>query len=324
MTKPHDLVAVGNAIVDILGQVNDLFIEEQGMRKGAMNLIDAKRASDLYHIMPASIESSGGSASNTIAGFASFGGTSGFIGKVADDQLGKIFTHDLTSLGVTYNTKPLASDLPTAMSFIMITPDGERTMNTYLGATTQLFESDIDEELIRSADITYLEGYLFDSYQTRTAFEISSTIAHNSDGKVAFTLSDLFCVENFKEQFKDLMKDHIDILFGNEQEMMSLFETDSLETALAAAKPYCDVIAITRGKEGSIILNGGSAIDVPVAPVNKVIDTTGAGDLYAAGFLYGVSKKKPLAECGRLGALAAAEVISHIGPRPQTDLSELV
>lgn len=315
-----DLLAVGNAIVDVLAQTDDAFIARQkelyGMEKGAMTLIDEPRAVALYGEMPAGIESSGGSAGNTIAGFASFGGKGAYIGKVAQDQLGDVFSHDLKAQGVVFNTQPLAVGAPTARCLILVTPDGQRTMNTFLGAAVELSPIDIDEELVSSARITYLEGYLFDPPHAKEAFRVASELAHKAGRKVSLTLSDPFCVNRHRTDLQAFVEDYVDILFANEEEAKALYESDDFETAVAALKGKCEVIAITRSEKGSVILAGEKRIEIPAETGVKVVDTTGAGDQYAAGFLYGYTQGMTLEMCGRLGSMAAAEVISHMGPRP--------
>lgn len=315
-----DLLAIGNAIVDVLAQTDDAFIARQkelhGMEKGGMTLIDEPRAVALYGEMPAGIESSGGSAGNTIAGFASFGGKGAYIGKVAKDQLGEVFSHDLKAQGVVFNTQPLAVGAPTARCLILVTPDGQRTMNTFLGAAVELSPIDIDEELVSSACITYLEGYLFDPPQAKEAFRVASDLAHKAGRKVSLSLSDPFCVNRHRADLQAFVEGHVDILFANEDEAKALYESETFEDALAALKGKCEVIAITRSEKGSVILAGDKVIEIKPEAGVKVVDTTGAGDQYAAGFLYGYTQGMALDMCGRLGSLAAAEVISHMGPRP--------
>lgn len=315
-----DLLAIGNAIVDVLAQTDEAFIAAQsaahGMEKGAMTLIDEARAVSLYADMPPGIESSGGSAGNTIAGFASFGGKGAYIGKVAKDQLGEVFSHDLKALGVKFDTAPLESGAPTARCLILVTPDGQRTMNTFLGACVNLSPADIDAALVQSARITYLEGYLFDPPHAKDAFRVASELAHQASRKVALSLSDPFCVHRYRAEFQTFVEDHVDILFANEEEAKALYESASFEAALESLKGKCEIIAITRGDKGSVILAGDKRIDIAPEAGVKVVDTTGAGDQYAAGFLYGYTQGMALDMCGRLGSLAAAEVISHMGPRP--------
>lgn len=320
------VVAVGNALVDVLSQVPETFIEEQkehGMEKGAMTLIDEVRAVDLYTQMPQGTETSGGSAANTMAGFASFGGQGAFIGKVADDNLGKVFQNDIKSLGVNFATLPLVMGAHTGRCMILVTPDADRTMNTFLGASVELSPVDIDADLIASAKITYLEGYLFDREQAKAAFIAAANLAHENGRKIALTLSDPFCVDRHRDDFLNLVENHVDILFANEDEIKSLFLKDNFDDAVSAISKHVEIAAITRSEKGAIIIANGETIKIDAVPVEKVIDTTGAGDQFAAGFLYGHTEGRPLAECGKLGAIAAAEVISHIGPRPAVTLADL-
>ena len=321
------LVTIGNAIVDILAPCTEDFISAQvahGMQRGAMNLINAERAIALYDTMGESTQASGGSAGNTIAAYASFGGNGAYIGKVGNDYLGQVFAHDMKAIGVQYKTVPAMSGTQTARSMILITPDGERTMNTFLGACVELSPDDIDEETIKSAAVTYMEGYLFDPPLAMEAFYKAAKIAHAAGRKVSLTLSDSFCVNRHRAAFQDLVENHIDILFANEEEIKSLYETGTFEEALNIAKDKCGICVLTRSEKGSVIVKGDTVTEVKAEPVEKVIDTTGAGDAYAAGFLYGYTEGLGMSECGRLGSIAAAEVISHIGPRPHVKLSELI
>ncbi|MFN3827957.1 MAG: adenosine kinase [Micavibrio sp.] len=329
MKDPHiDLLAIGNAIVDVLAQTDEAFVEHQGkvagMAKGAMTLIDENRAVELYGQMPAGIECSGGSAGNTIAGFASFGGKAAYIGKVAADQLGEVFRHDMKAQGVLFTTQPLALGAPTARCLILVTPDGQRTMNTYLGAAVELSPIDIDEDIVTGSKIVYLEGYLFDPPHAKEAFRVASELAHKAGRKVALSLSDPFCVNRHREDFQKFIEGHVDILFANEQEAMALYETTTFEDAVDSLRGSCEIIVITRGEKGSVIIAGEKTVEIAAEPVEKVIDTTGAGDQYAAGFLYGYTKGMPLDVCGRLASMAAAEVISHMGPRPAMQYAEFL
>lgn len=325
---PLDVVAVGNALVDVLAQVDEKFILRQNkkhdMEKGAMTLIDEKRALELYDLMPPAVETSGGSAANTMAGFASFGGMGGFIGKVADDQLGKVFQHDIRSLGVKFETQPLVVGAPTGRCLILVTPDAQRTMNTFLGASVEMGADDIDFDLIASARVTYLEGYLYDKEQAKEAYKVASQAAHDAGHRVALTLSDPFCVDRHRHDFLNLVESHVDILFANEEEIKSLYMQSDFEAAMAAVEGLCEIAVLTRGPKGAVIISGGQKIEIKPEKVEKVVDTTGAGDQFAAGFLYGFTKGMRLEQCGNLGALAAAEVISHIGPRPLIPLSNLL
>ena len=323
----YGVVAVGNALVDVISQVDESFIAEQqkehGMEKGAMTLIDELRAVDLYTQMPKGTETSGGSAANTMAGFASFGGQGAFIGKVADDELGKTYKSDITSLGVSYETAPLALGNHTGRCMILVTPDADRTMNTFLGASVELSPIDIDADLIASAQITYLEGYLFDRDQAKAAFIRAGELAHENGHKLALTLSDPFCVDRHRHDFLQLVENHVDILFANEDEIKSLFLQENFDDAISAISDHVEIAAITRGDKGAVIISNGKKIEVAAQPVENVVDTTGAGDQFAAGFLYGLTEGKSLEECGKLGVIAAAEVISHIGPRPHVKLASL-
>lgn len=322
----YGVVAVGNALVDVLSQVPETFIEEQkqhGMEKGAMTLIDEVRAVDLYAQMPKGLETSGGSAANTMAGFASFGGQGGFIGKVADDNLGQVYKNDIQSLGLKFDTPPLTLSAPTGRCMILVTPDADRTMNTFLGASVELSPVDIDGDLIASAKVTYLEGYLFDREQAKQAFITAAEHAHAAGHRIALTLSDPFCVDRHRKDFLNLVENHVDILFANEDEIKSLFQKDDFDDAINAISEHVEIAAVTRGEKGAVIISEGKQIKTDAVPVDNVIDTTGAGDQFAAGFLYGFTEDKPLEECGKLGAIAAAEVISHIGPRPAVKLSDL-
>ena len=329
MTKtPYGLVTIGNALVDVLAQSTEEFIaaqhEQQGMAKGSMSLIDETRALDLYNAMGPATEMSGGSAGNTMACFASFGGKGAYIGKVGKDQLGEIFRHDLKAMGVAHSTLPTDTGTATGRCMILITPDGERTMNTFLGAAVELSPADIDEATIGGAAVTYLEGYLFDPPMAMEAFYKAAKVAHEAGRKVSLTLSDSFCVGRHRDAFKQLVEGHVDILFANEDEIKSLYEVATFEEALPLLKAKCEIIAITRSEKGSVIVRGDTITEVKAEPVSKVMDTTGAGDAYAAGFLYGYTEGMSMAQCGQLGSIAAAEVISHIGPRPQVQLSDLI
>lgn len=328
MSKPVlGVVAVGNALVDVLANVDNHFLIQQaqdyGMEKGAMTLIDMDRATELYGQMPAGLETSGGSAGNTMAGFASFGGQGGFIGKVAQDALGDTFRDDLQSLGIRFDTPPLVAGEATGRCLILVTPDADRTMNTYLGASSELSPVDIDEDLISNAMVTYLEGYLFDKPLAKQSFIAAAEAAHRAGHRVALTLSDPFCVDRHRSDFLRLVEKHVDILFANEDEIKSLYMQQDFEDALSAVSAHVEVAAITRGEKGAVILSTGQRINVAAEPVEHVVDTTGAGDQFAAGFLYGFTHDMDLAQCGRLGVIAAAEVISHMGPRPATSYANL-
>jgi sugar/nucleoside kinase (ribokinase family) len=329
MSEPTlGVVAVGNALVDVLAPATYDFIDAQkqahGMEKGAMTLIEEARAVELYGLMGAGTESSGGSAANTMAGFASFGGKGGFIGKIASDDLGKIFKRDITSLGLRFDTQPLVMGAPTGRCLILVTPDAQRTMNTFLGASVELKPEDVDGDLIASAQVTYLEGYLYDRPQAKAAFVTAAQYAHDAGHRVALTLSDPFCVDRHRHDFLGLVEKHVDILFANEEEIKSLYMQNDFENAKKAVQDMCEIAVLTRSEKGAVILSKGEEIEIAAAPVQEVVDTTGAGDQFAAGFLYGFTAGMDLKRCGELGALAAAEVISHIGPRPQISFASLL
>ncbi|HZT17818.1 MAG TPA: adenosine kinase [Dongiaceae bacterium] len=319
-----DVVGIGNAIVDVLAHAEEPFLAKHGLRKGAMTLIDAERAEALYAAMGPAVEVSGGSAANTIAGVASFKGRAGYIGKIGRDALGRIFAHDIRAAGVAFDTPPVDSGTPTARSFIFVTPDAQRTMNTYLGACVELGPADIDPALVLGSRVTYLEGYLFDPPAAKEAFIKAARIAHEGGRKVALTLSDPFCVDRHRAAFRDLLREHVDILFANEAEICSLWQVDDFDQALRQTRGACELAALTRSARGSLVLAGEETHAVDAAPVARVVDTTGAGDLYAAGFLFGYCRGRPPGDCGRLGAIAAAEIISHFGARPETPLAGLL
>ncbi|MEZ5994241.1 MAG: adenosine kinase [Hyphomonadaceae bacterium] len=319
----YDVVAVGNAIVDILKTVPDAFLAEENITKAAMTLIDEARADHLTARLSDPVIAAGGSAANTVTGVASFGGATGYIGKVAQDDLGARFTTAFRAAGVSFNTPPRPGAPGTARCLIAITPDGQRSMSTYLGASTLLASSDIDAALIQSGAILFLEGYLFDRDEAKAAFVHAAEIARAAGRKVALTLSDTFCVDRHRESFRHLVAGHVDILFANEAEILALYEESDLGRALDAARAACPIVAVTRSEIGSLIAASEETIEIKPFPVANVIDTTGAGDLYAAGFLFGYARGKALDECGKLASLAAAEVISHVGPRPETNLRAL-
>jgi sugar/nucleoside kinase (ribokinase family) len=317
-------VGIGNAIVDVIAKTDEAFLKTHGLTKAAMTLIDAERAESLYGVMGAGIEASGGSAANSMAGLASLGGRAGFIGKVRDDQLGGIFAHDIRAAGVQFQTPAATSGLPTARCLIFVTSDAQRTMQTFLGASTDLGPADVDEAMIASAAVTYLEGYLWDKPQAKEAFLRAAAAAHKAGRKVSLTLSDAFCVDRHRADFKRLVKDHVDVLFANEAEILSLYETTNFDEAVAQVRGDCDVAALTRSEKGAVIVAGDKTHAVIAEPIAKLVDTTGAGDLYAAGFLYGYTRALPLPVCGRIGAIAAAEIIGHYGARPEVKLADLV
>ncbi|WP_020590496.1 adenosine kinase [Kiloniella laminariae] len=323
-TASLDVVGIGNAIVDIVAPAEDSLLQEQGIIKGAMTLIDQDHADALYDVMGPAIERSGGSAGNTMAGIASLGGRGGYIGKVRDDQFGQVFRHDIRAAGVKYDILPATEGPSTARCLIFVTPDAERSMNTYLGACVNLTVADIDEKMIASAQVTYMEGYLWDPEEAKKAFILAAEIAHAAGRKVALTLSDSFCVARHRESFLDLVKNHVDILFANEEETMALFEVDNFDTALQQVRACCSVAALTRSEKGSVICCGDEVHVIDAEPVDHVVDTTGAGDLYAAGFLFGYTNGYSLYDSGRIGSIAAAEVISHFGARPEKSLATLI
>jgi sugar/nucleoside kinase (ribokinase family) len=319
-----DVVGIGNAIVDVIAHAEDAFLAQEALVKGTMTLVDAARAEALYRMMGPAIEASGGSAGNTMAGIASLGGKGAYIGKVRDDFLGQVFRHDITAIGVRFDTAAATSGPGTARCLILVTPDGQRTMNTYLGACVELGPADIDPDIIAAAQITYLEGYLFDPPKAQEAFRKAAAIAHAAGRKVALSLSDPFCVGRHRADFRELVDGHVDILFANEAEICSLYETDDFAAAAAAVRGHVAIAALTRSAEGSVILAPGTEHRIAPAPVARVVDTTGAGDLYASGFLYGLTRDLLLPTCGEIGSLCAAEIISHFGARPEIKLSELV
>ncbi len=320
----YDVVGIGNAIVDVLAHAEDAFLQEHGLAKGTMTLIDAETADRVYASMGPAVECSGGSAANTIAALASLGGRAAFVGKVRDDQLGAIFRHDIQTLGVAFNTAPAADGAPTARCLIVVTPDAQRTMQTYLGACVDLGPDDIDPDVIAAAGITYLEGYLWDPPHAKAAFVKAAQAAHQADRMVSLSLSDSFCVDRHRADFLDLVNHHVDVLFANEEEITSLYEVDSFDEALQHVRHHCQVAALTRSDKGSVVVSGDEVHVIDAAPVARVEDTTGAGDAYAGGFLHGLTRGADLAACARMGGVCAAEVISHFGARPEVPLSDLV
>lgn len=319
-----DVVGIGNAIVDIISQVEDDLLVKEGLHKGTMSLVDENRADSLYKVMGQTTIISGGSAANTIVGAASLESKTAFIGKVKSDEAGKEFTHDIRSIGVKFDTSPSGDGPATARCLVLVTPDGERTMNTYLGACQNLGPDDVDEETIKASKLTYLEGYLWDPPAAKEAFVKAADIAHGADRQVALTLSDPFCVDRYRAEFADLMnKGTVDIIFANEHELLSLYETADFDTALAALRDTGVLGVVTRSEKGCVIVTREESHAVPAFPIERLVDTTGAGDLFAAGFLAGLAKGQDLVDCGRLGGLAAAEVIQHVGARPQRKLADL-
>jgi sugar/nucleoside kinase (ribokinase family) len=322
--QEHDVVGIGNAIVDIIAHCDDAFLSRHDQRKGSMQLVDEAAVARLYAAMGPAVEISGGSCANTMVGIASLGGRAGFIGRIARDQFGDVFSHDVRSAGVTFTTPPAAAGSdPTGRSLILVTPDGQRTMNTFLGVSPQLGRGEVDAELIASARIVYLEGYLFDQPEAKAAFRQAAEIAGKAGRQVALTLSDPFCVDRHRAEFRQLIRGSVDILFANEAEIASLYQVNTFEEAAAQAQAETRLAVLTRSEAGSVILSEGRQIAIAAAPVAKVVDTTGAGDLYAAGFLYGIATGRSLEVAGRLGSLAAAEIISHLGARPEASLREL-
>jgi len=320
----YDVLGIGNAIVDIIARTEEDFLLKQGMRKGSMALIDELRAEAIYDAMGPAIEMSGGSAANTIVGVAGLGTRAAFVGKVKDDGLGRAFAHDIRAAGVTFTTPPASAGASTARCYVLVTPDGERTMNTYLGAAQDLHPADIDPELIASSAIIYLEGYLWDPKNAKDAFLKAAKIAHEAERKVALTLSDAFCVDRWRDEFLQLMRSRtVDLIFANEAELHSLYQTSDFDAAVAALRADISVGVVTRSEKGCLVVGGDGTEAVAAFPVERVVDTTGAGDLFAAGFLAGLARGADDRTCGRLGALAAAEVIQHLGARPETSLRDL-
>jgi adenosine kinase len=320
----YDVLGIGNAIVDVIARAEDDFLVAQGMHKGSMTLIDEARAAAIYDAMGPATESSGGSAANTIVGVASFGARAAFVGKVKDDELGRAFVHDIRSARVTFDVKPASKGPSTARSYIMVTPDGERTMNTFLGAAQHLSPDDIDEAAIAGAAVTYLEGYLWDPPLAKEAFVKAAAVAHKHERQVALTLSDAFCVDRYRAEFLDLIKKGVvDILFANEHELHSLYQTADFDTGLRALQQDARLAVVTRSAKGCVVVSSEGVQAVSAVPVEQVVDVTGAGDLFASGFLVGLAREQDLRDAARLGALAAAEVIQHVGARPAVSLKAL-
>jgi sugar/nucleoside kinase (ribokinase family) len=319
----YDILGIGNAIVDVVARADEAFLSRHDMHKGGMRLIDTETADALYAAMPPGQESSGGSVANSCAVAAALGAKVAYIGKVAEDQLGGVFRHDIRAVGVHFPTAPLLDGAPTARCLILVTPDGQRTMNTFLGACVTLDAGDVDPQLVAACKVTYLEGYLFDPPAAQAAFYRAAEAAHAAGRQVALSLSDAFCVDRHREAFRKLVAGHVDILFANEAEITSLYEQNSFEAAAELARADVSLAVLTRSEAGSVILRGTETVAVEAVPAT-VVDTTGAGDAYAAGFLAGLTGGKSLAACGRMGSIAAAEVISHYGARPEADLRKLV
>ena len=319
-----DVLGIGNAIVDVIARTEEDFLLKQAMHKGTMALIDEARAQAIYAAMGPAIETSGGSAANTIVGLASLGSRSAFIGKVKDDELGRTFAHDIRAAGATYTTPPASDGPPTARCYVLVTPDGERTMNTYLGAAQDLHPADIDADLVAASAVLYLEGYLWDPKNAKDAFLKAAKIAHEAGRTVALSLSDAFCVDRWRAEFLQLMRSRtVDLIFANEAELHSLYQTADFDSAVAALRPDVSTAVVTRSEKGCIVLGPDGIEAVSAFPVERVVDTTGAGDLFAAGFLSGLARGADDRTCGRLGALAAAEVIGHLGARPEASLRDL-
>ncbi|MEY4339208.1 MAG: hypothetical protein RLZ14_1058 [Actinomycetota bacterium] len=320
----YDVVGVGNALVDVIAHADDQFIAQHELVKGSMTLVDTDRALYLYRALGTAVEMSGGSAANTMTGVASLGGTAAYVGKVSNDDLGQVFGHDLRAVGVQFRPGAPEADTPTGRCIIVVTPDAQRTMNTYLGVSSLLQPGDIHEETVALGSVLYMEGYLYDRPAAKDAFRHAAAIAHANGREVSLTLSDSFCVDRHRDDFRGLVADQVDILFGNEDELLSLYQVESFDAAVAAVRADCRLAVITMGAAGCVVVNHDEVLRCPAEPVAQVLDTTGAGDLFAAGFLFGHTRQRPLVECARLGAVAAAEVISHVGPRPLVELRTLV
>ena len=325
MSDQYDVIAIGNAIVDVLSSHQDSFLERNGIPKGSMRLISATEAADLYSKMGPGREVSGGSAANSCAGIAALGGRAAFVGRVSNDQLGKVFAHDIRAAGVDYRTPPAESGPPTGQCLIIVSPDAQRTMSTYLGSCQEVDEPDVDEAMVRAAQVTYFEGYLWDPPAPIRAIRKAKAIARDAGRKVALTLSDVFCVEGHRDDFLEMMKAGlVDIAFANENEAKSLFRTDSVEAAIEGLSGIVPLAVVTRSEKGAIVVNGSGRVEVPITPALRVLDTTGAGDLFAAGFLTGYTQGRDLKACATMGTIAAAEVIEHYGARPEADLKARV
>jgi sugar/nucleoside kinase (ribokinase family) len=320
----YDVLGIGNAIFDVLVQTDEKFLADHGMTKGSMALIDEARAASIYRDMGPATEMSGGSGANTIVGIANFGARAAFIGKVRDDQIGGLYAHDIRAAGVAFETQAAADGPASGCSYILVTPDGERTMNTYLGAAQNLTPADVDEAQVAASSILYLEGYLWDPKSAKEAFVKASTIAHGAGRQVALTLSDSFCVDRYRDEFLGLMRNGTaDLIFANEAELHSLYQTADFDTALTQLRKDVKLGIVTRSEKGCVVASADGVVAVPASPIQKLVDTTGAGDLFAAGFLFGLVRGVGHENAGRLGGLAAAEVIQHIGARPQTSLKDL-
>jgi len=318
-----DVVGIGNALVDVLSHESHEFVAAQDLTPGAMTLIDTARAEALYAAMGPAVEISGGSAANTLVGITSFGGSAAFVGRVADDELGAVFGHDVRAAGVEFRAKPASGGEPTGRCLIIVTPDAQRTMNTYLGASAQLGPADVDHELVARAQVLYLEGYLWDEPDAKAAYRLAARTAHDAGNRVAFTLSDSFCVDRHRDEFLELVESEVDVLFANEAEITSLYEVDEFDDALQRVQHHCEIAALTRSERGAVIVARDEVHVVDAHPVGEVVDTTGAGDQFAAGFLFGLTHGYHLGTAARLGARAAAEVIGHLGARPEAALATL-
>ena len=321
--KTHDVVGIGNAIVDVLVHADDRFLDDHGLTKGTMALVNEQQAERLYASVGPGLETSGGSAANTLAGIAQLGGRAGFIGRVRDDQLGRIFAHDIRAVGARFDTPAASSGPSTARCLILVTPDAQRTMCTYLGASVGLDPADLDLELVAQARVLYLEGYLWDSDEAKAAFIAAAEVARAHGGEVALSLSDAFCVERHRDSFQELVDGHVDILFANEMEITALYRANSFEEAAEQVRGRCRIAALTRSEQGSLVLNGDGSHRVEPFQLGPLVDTTGAGDLYAAGFLHAYTQGRDIETCGRLGSLCAGQVVTQLGPRPQADLRAL-
>lgn len=318
-----DVVGIGNALVDVISHESHEFVARNDIEPGSMNLVESDRSAELYGQMGPGVEISGGSAANTMVGVASFGGSAHYLGRVKDDQLGRVFSHDITSVGVRFTNPPAADGPPTGSCLVLVTPDAQRTMNTHLGASSLFGVDDVDLDIVASGGILYLEGYLFDRPEAQAAFRLAADSAHAAGREVALTLSDSFCVDRHREAFRDLVEHHVDVVFANEHEICSLYEVDRFDDAVPHVRAAGTYAALTRSEKGSVVVSAEGEVEVSADPVDRVVDTTGAGDLYAAGFLFGRSRDLDDATCARLGSIAAAEVISHVGARPERSLSEL-
>ncbi len=320
----YDVAGIGNALVDVIAASSEEFLIEHGLVKGSMTLIENDRASELYSALGTAVEMSGGSAANTMCGVASFGGRAAYIGKVNADDLGDVFGHDMRAVGVTFRGGGVDHGTSTGRCVIVVTPDAQRTMNTCLGVSSMLGVDDLDEAVIADSTVLYMEGYLYDRPAAKEAFRRAAEVAHANGRIVSLTLSDSFCVDRHRDDFRMLVRDSVDLLFGNRDELVALYETESFDDAVAAVRAECSMAAVTMGADGCIVITADELIEVPAVSVDAVIDTTGAGDLFAAGFLYGLTSGRELRMCGVLGSIAAAEVIAHVGPRPLVELRTLV